>query len=168
MSADRDRDRFTTATRLRAIGAQLVQRPAARVYRARSRRLRPLGRSRLTGRAALLAMVVCSLVVALAYPTRQYVSQRAEIAERRDEVRRLQREVEALREQKARWSDPAYVEQQARARLFFVRPGEVGYVFRGATEGRRTDGPPSRASADVANRAWYDQLWQRVDAADRR
>ena len=162
-----DRDRFSTATRLRAIGVQLVQRPAARVYRARSRRLRPLGRSRLTGRAALLVMVVCTLVVALAYPLRQYVSQRAEIAERRREVARLEREVDALREQKARWSDPAFVEQQARAHLFFLRPGEVGYVFQGG--GRpEPDGLHSRVSGEVETRAWYDRLWQRVDAADRR
>ena len=167
MSADRDRDRFSTATRLRAIGAQLVQRPAARVYRARTRRLRPLGRSRLTGRAALLVMVVCTLVVALAYPLRQYVSQRAEIAERRREVARLEREVEALREQKARWSDPAYVEQQARAHLFYLRPGEVGYVFR---DGGRPEPQShhSRPTGDPETRAWYDRFWQRVDAADRR
>ena len=52
-------ERFSTATRLRALGSQA----AARVYRAQSRRLRrPPRRSRLTGRAALLALVVCGLV----------------------------------------------------------------------------------------------------------
>lgn len=44
-------DRFSTATRLKALGEQA----AARVYRAR-----PPRRNRLTGRAALLALVMCS------------------------------------------------------------------------------------------------------------
>ncbi|HEX5569247.1 MAG TPA: septum formation initiator family protein, partial [Streptomyces sp.] len=100
-----DRERFSTATRLRALGTQA----AARVYRAQSRRVRAPRRSRLTGRAALLVLVLCSLVVALAYPMRQYVSQRAEIADQRRLAEEKRRRVEELRDEKARWQDPAYV-----------------------------------------------------------
>ena len=71
--AVKDRDRFSTSTRLKLLGEQT----AARVYRSQTKR--QARRSRLTGRAALLAMVLCSLIVALAYPMRQYVSQRAQI-----------------------------------------------------------------------------------------
>lgn len=161
-----DRDRFSTTTRLKAIGAVLVQRPAARVYRARSRRMRAPVRTRLTGRAALLALVVCTLVVALAYPMRQYVAQRTEIAEQRRVAEQARQEVQRLREEAARWSDPAYVEQQARLRLFFVRPGETGYVF---PEGRDGSEDAGRAkNREVSGRAWYDNLWDEVDAADQR
>ena len=80
--AGKDRDRFSTATRLRLLGEQT----AARVYRSQTRR--QARRSRLTGRAALLALVLCSLVVALAYPMRQYVSQRADIADQQREAER--------------------------------------------------------------------------------
>ena len=108
--AVKDRDRFSTATRLRLLGEQT----AARVYRSQTKR--QARRSRLTGRAALLALVLCTLVVALAYPMRQYVSQRAEIADQQRETRRRPRErVEQLRDQKARWQDDAYAEQQIRA-----------------------------------------------------
>lgn len=169
-----DRDRFSTTTRLKALGSALVGRPAARVYRVRSRRVRrPRTTGRLTGRAALLALLVCALVVALAYPMRQYVAQRTEISEQRAEAERVRDEVEALREEQARWRDPAYVEQQARLRLHFVRPGERSYVFRdGRAEDVEEDIGGGSGSARSPERnprdgAWYDHLWRQVDEADR-
>ncbi|MDT0346862.1 FtsB family cell division protein [Streptomyces litchfieldiae] len=158
-----DRDRFSTATRLRALGEQA----AARVYRAQNRRLRrPPRRSRLTGRAAVLALVVCSLIVALAYPLRQYIQQRAEI----DDMRRqgeLERErVEELRDQKARWQDPSYVERQARERLNYLRPGETGYILPEEPGGQDED-DDRRTSGAPAARPWYESLWDGVDRADR-
>ena len=169
MAADRGRVRSadnrrqglagtSTATRLRALGGQA----AARVYRAQNRRLRMPRRNRLTGRAALLALVVCSLIVALAYPMRQYVSQRSEIADQRRQAQETRERVEELREEKARWRDPAYVEQQARKHLHYLRPGEVGYTLPdGRDDSRR---PTNRAASD---RAWYENLWDGVDSADR-
>lgn len=168
-----DRDRFSTATRLRALGEQA----AARVYRAQSRRLRrPPRRSRLTGRAALLALVVCTLIVALAYPLRQYVAQRADIAAQRRELAAARQAVEELRDLKARWQDPAFVEQQARRHLQYLRPGEVGYVLPGQRTGAEGDtggavdvvglGGQGKVEAG-ARRPWYDVLWDGIDRADR-
>ncbi|WP_181765161.1 FtsB family cell division protein [Streptomyces albidus (ex Kaewkla and Franco 2022)] len=149
-------DRFSTATRLRALGTQAAER----VYRARGRTVRTPRRSRLTGRAALLALVVCSLVVALAYPMRQYVSQRSEIAEQQRQAEHAREQVKRLREQRARWQDPAYVEQRAREHLHFVRPGETGYTVRDGTGGAR------RPADRDPDRAWYQNLWDGVDKAD--
>ncbi|WP_062216439.1 septum formation initiator family protein [Streptomyces sp. NBRC 109706] len=162
------RDRFSTATRLRALGEQA----AARVYRAQSRRLsgprRPGGpprRSRLTGRAALLALVVCSLVVALAYPLRQYVQQRSEIADQRRQAEEAAAQVEELRDAKARWQDDAYVERQARERLRYVRPGEIGYLLPDASAGESDERLRTRGSS--APRPWHQNLWDGIDRADR-
>ncbi|MEU4210285.1 septum formation initiator family protein [Streptomyces sp. NPDC026206] len=150
-------DRFSTATRLKALGTALVQGPAAaRVYRARPQR-----RSRLTGRAALLALVVCSLVVALAYPMRQWVTQRSDIADQRRLTEHARAQVKRLRDEKARLEDPAYVEQQARQHLHFVRPGEIGYSVvdgSGVTRPRKDEG--------AADRPWYSNLWDGVDTSD--
>jgi cell division protein FtsB len=160
-----DRDRFSTATRIRALGEQA----AARVYRAQNKRLRrPPRRSRLTGRAAVLALVVCSLIVALAYPLRQYIQQRADIADLRRQAEQERERVEELRDEKARWQDPSFVERQARERLNFLRPGETGYLLpqSGADadeeedDGLRTRGAP-------ALRPWYENMWDGVDRADR-
>lgn len=150
-------DRFSTATRLRTLGAQA----AARVYRAQSRRVRTPRKGRLTGRAALLALVLCSLVVALAYPTRQYVTQRSEIADQKRQAERTRDEVDKLKELRARWRDPAFVEQQARRHLHFVRPDERGYTL---PDGTADTGP--RRDRGPANRAWYENMWDAVDAVD--
>ncbi|AKG43272.1 FtsB family cell division protein [Streptomyces xiamenensis] len=160
-----DRDRFSTATRIRALGEQA----AARVYRAQNRRLRrPVRRSRLTGRAALLALVIGALIVALAYPLREYVSQRSEIGDERRKAQDAEERVEELRDEKARWQDPAFVEQQARRHLHYVRPGETGYILP-APPGAQEDGEAERLRnrSAPANRPWYDNLWDGIDKADR-
>ncbi|MGH3343463.1 MAG: FtsB family cell division protein [Carbonactinosporaceae bacterium] len=118
-------------------------------------------RTQLTGRAAILAVVACALVLALAYPLRAYLGQRAEVAELREKVELQRERVAVLHKQEQRWRDPTYVKMQARKRLHYVDPGETGYVTvpdraarasRGASAGRV---PP-----------WFRALWGSVgDAA---
>jgi cell division protein FtsB len=153
--AAKDRDRFSTATRLRLLGEQT----AARVYRSQTRR--QARRSRLTGRAALLALVLCTMIVALAYPMRQYVSQRAQIAEQEREQRQARERVEQLRDLKARWQDDAYAEQQIRLRLHYVMPGETGYIVIDPKTARN-----ARATRSTADLPWYASVWAGVDRAD--
>jgi cell division protein FtsB len=153
--AVKDRDRFSTATRLRLLGEQT----AARVYRSQTRR--QARRSRLTGRAALLALVVCTLVVALAYPMRQYVSQRAQISDLERQQQQERQRVEQLRDLKARWQDDAYAEQQIRQRLHYVMPGETGYVVIDPDAAKQ-----SRADLRAADRPWYANVWYGVDKSD--
>ncbi|GHH08260.1 FtsB family cell division protein [Streptomyces lanatus] len=153
--AVKDRDRFSTATRIRLLGEQT----AARVYRSQTKR--QARRSRLTGRAALLALVLCSLVVALAYPIRQYVSQRAEITDMQREKEEAARRVEELRDTKARWQDDAYAEQQIRQRLHLVMPGETGFIVVDPDAAKK-----SRTDRSEADRPWYANFWDGVDKAD--
>lgn len=153
--AVKDRDRFSTATRIKLLGEQT----AARVYRSQTKR--QARRSRLTGRAALLVLVLCTLIVALAYPIRQYVSQRADIAETERERDQARRRVEQLRDLKARWQDDAYAEQQIRQRLHYVLPGETGYVVIDPDAAKQ-----SRADLGAADRPWYTNVWDGVDKAD--
>ncbi|MEU6391266.1 septum formation initiator family protein [Streptomyces sp. NPDC046939] len=148
--------RFSTATRLRVLGEQTAER----VYRSQNKR--QARRSRLTGRAALLALVVCTLVVALAYPMRQYVSQRGEIADLQRRQQEAKDRVEQLRDEKARWQDDAYAEQRIRERLHMVMPGETGYVV---PDPRATE--DGRAEESAGDRPWYSNVWDGVDKADR-
>ncbi|WP_055490258.1 septum formation initiator family protein [Streptomyces sp. TP-A0356] len=154
--AVKDRDRFSTATRLRLLGEQT----AARVYRSQSRR--QARRSRLTGRAALLALVLCTLVVALAYPMRQYVSQRAQIADQERKREQARQRVEQLRDLKARWQDDAYAQQQIRQRLHYVMPGETGYIVIDPDSVKQ-----SRLERMAAARPWYANIWDGIDKADK-
>ncbi|MEV5848729.1 septum formation initiator family protein [Streptomyces sp. NPDC051985] len=153
--AVKDRDRFSTATRLKLLGEQT----AARVYRSQTRR--QARRSRLTGRAALLAIVLCTMIVALAYPMRQYVSQRAEIADLERQQQQARQRVEQLRDVKARWQDDAYAEQQIRQRLHYVMPGETGYIVIDPGTAKQ-----AHAYLGAADRPWYANVWDGVDKSD--
>ncbi|MFY1678394.1 MULTISPECIES: FtsB family cell division protein [unclassified Streptomyces] len=153
--AAKDRDRFSTTARIRLLG----ERTAARAYRSQSKR--QARRSRLTGRAALLALVVCSMVVALAYPMRQYVAQRAEIADLQEESRRSRDRVEELGDLAARWQDDAFAAREIRARLHYVRPGETGYVMRDPEAAER-----ARADREASGRPWWRTVLDGVDRVD--
>ncbi|MDH6627992.1 cell division protein FtsB [Streptomyces sp. LBL] len=153
--AVKDRDRFSTTTRIRLLGEQT----AARVYRSQTKR--QARRSRLTGRAALLALVLCTLIVALAYPIRQYVSQRADIADQQRLQEQARQRVEQLRDLKARWQDDTYARQQIRQRLHYVMPGETGFIVIDPKAAKR-----SSADLGAADRPWYANVWDGVDKSD--
>ncbi|MET8623503.1 septum formation initiator family protein [Kitasatospora sp. NPDC004669] len=130
-------------------------------------------RPRFTSRATVLVLVLCSLVAILAYPTRQFVSQRAEISAQRAKADHSRQQVEQLRREKARWQDPEYVKAQARSRLHYAVPGETPYI---AVEPAGPAAQPSAPSAPAAPassgssakaaKPWYTSIWDSVDAAD--
>jgi cell division protein FtsB len=119
-------------------------------------------------RAAILLTILVVLAVTLAPTARSLLRQRGEIAALQDKVVQQQQNVADLQREQGRWADPAYVEQQARERLKFVKVGDRSYsVIDPATEVPK---PPASAvvaapQAD-ANAPWYGQLWQSVRLAD--
>lgn len=123
----------------------------------------PATRPALTGRAAILILVLAALVVTLAIPLRAWLAQRAEIAALEADVASAQERVASLQAELADWEDPAFVVAQARSRLHFVFPGEVGYVVLG-----EDDRPvvPSEVE-EVEEAAWYSRLWESTRQADR-
>jgi cell division protein FtsB len=114
-----------------------------------------------TGRALILALVAGTLLLSLAVPVRAWFSQRSEIAGLRADVDAARDRVAALEVQKQRWDDPAFVAAEARRRLHFVLPGEVGFVALG-TE-RSTD---DAAVGEGPQAPWYSSLWGALQAAD--
>lgn len=77
--------------------------------------------------AIMLGLVVLAVFVLV--PTMgTYLSQRQQIAALTQSVQLTTEEVAALTQEKERWADPAYITSQARARLYYVRPGEVVYL----------------------------------------
>ena len=120
-------------------------------------------RPTLTGRAAILVLVLAALVVTLAIPLRAWMSQQAEIAALEADVAQSRERVESLRAELEDWEDPAFVIAQARSRLHFVFPGEVGYVVLG--EDDRPIVPDEERVADQA--PWYSRLWDSTLQADR-
>jgi cell division protein FtsB len=139
------------AERRRTTGTALPRDPAA--PRAR--------RSGLTTRAALLAGIVCLLLLALVVPLREFFAQRGRVQSMRAQVAEQEERVADLERRRRLLEDPAYVEQLARERLLFVRPGEVPYVVL-APEPRTT---PTAGTAEADDRPWYEQLWSTVEGA---
>ena len=108
-------------------------------------------------------LVLAALVVTLAIPLRAWMSQQAEIAALEADVAQSRERVESLRAELEDWEDPAFVIAQARSRLHFVFPGEVGYVVLG--EDDRPIVPEDERAADQA--PWYSRLWDSTLQADR-
>lgn len=121
-------------------------------------------RPSLTGRAAVLAFVVGAVVVSLALPLREFFTQRAVLDDLESRTTASQARVDELTALEQRWRDPSFVKAQARERLHFVMPGEVGYVVLGGDEQTGPGGETS-GSAGAEAPAWYDSLWQSVEAA---
>ncbi len=117
--------------------------------------------TRLTGRAALLAVVICAIALSLAYPVREYIAQRQQIDQLLAQQQTIAAQVKALQEQQANLSQTWYIEQQARDELHMCFPGEQCYEV---ISGQPTPAPatPTQTSADP----WYAKLWQSVQRAD--
>jgi cell division protein FtsB len=114
-------------------------------------------RNRLTGRAGILALTLCAVMVTVAYPLRQYLAQRTQISNLKHQNQVTQQQVAALQTELNKWSDPAYVAIQARERLHYVRPGETGYIVPNLSAGSEPLGIPT-----PTQQAWFDRLWSTV------
>ena len=116
----------------------------------------------------MMSGVLVILALLIAPYVRPYLAQRSQLADGRQELVRLQREVDALRTERDRWNDPDYVKAQARSRLHMVLPGEVGYVNLESGRRAAAKADPRSAAAAVPPRsgeAWYGTLWQSVRTA---
>jgi cell division protein FtsB len=110
-------------------------------------------------RAALLAVVVCVLVLSVAVPLRNYVGQRAELATVYDQQHILADKIAELERRRDLLADPQQVEMQARERLRYVHPGETPYLVQL---------PPGMSTADAGRvqaprQPWYRGLWKSIN-----
>jgi cell division protein FtsL len=117
--------------------------------------------TRLTSRAAVLAVVICAIVLSLAYPVREYVAQRQQIDQLVAKRQAMQARVKSLEAEKARLSDPSYIEQLARQDLDMCFPGTQCYVIEGSQSLIDGAGPKQPGTAP-----WYAKLWRSVEQAD--
>jgi cell division protein FtsL len=118
--------------------------------------------TRLTGRAAVLAVVICAIALSLAYPVREYVTQRKQIDALVAQQQVMLNQVKKLEQEQARLNNPAYIEQLARQELDMCFPRTTCYIVTG---GQRPASTAARA-AKAGPAPWYDKLWQSVQQAD--
>jgi cell division protein FtsB len=119
-------------------------------------------RSRLTSRAAVLAVVTCAIALSLAYPVREYIAQRRQIDQLEAQRQAIAATLRGLEAEQQKLTSNAYVEQQARDRLHMCMPTQTCYVIIN----------PSRPAAPAVSSPapgtpWYERLWHSVQQADK-
>jgi cell division protein FtsB len=117
--------------------------------------------TKLTGRAALLAVVICAIALSLAYPVREYIAQRQQIDQLLAQQQTLSGQVQALQQQSTQLSQNWYIEQEARDELHMCFPQEQCYEVVSGQQARASAVKP-RTPADP----WYSKLWESVQQAD--
>jgi Septum formation initiator len=112
-------------------------------------------------------LVLGALIVSYAQSLRVWFDQHQQISALQQEIKDRETRVDQLGDEVERWNDDAYVKAQARQRLGWVMPGEVGYRVIGP------DGKPLGPSLSPAGSAagakhdptWYAKLWGSVEVA---
>jgi cell division protein FtsB len=118
------------------------------------------GSTRLTGRGALLAVVICAIALSLAYPVREYIAQRQQVDQLLAQRAMTSAQVKALQDQATALGQASYIEQQARDQLHMCFSYEKCYqVIAGPA-------PAAPARAKPAASPWYSRLWQSVQRAN--
>ncbi len=122
-------------------------------------------RRAITGRALVLGALVILLLVLLAAPLHRYFNSRADLSHAAQQLQDDQQQLTQLNRQYQQWSDPGYIQEQARERLQYAMPGDTVYVVvdHGAkSEIQKTETAPG---ATVAGGSWNTRLWASVEQA---
>ena len=125
----------------------------------------PVRSTKLTGRAALLAVVICVIALSLAYPVREYIAQRQQVNALLTQVGTLNQQVKSLRNEASQSQQPWYVEQQARDMLNMCGAGENCYEV---IDGSSPFAVAAASQPKAADTPWYERLWGSVKKADQK
>jgi cell division protein FtsL len=118
------------------------------------------GRPHFTGRAAILAVVLCAIALSLAYPVREYIGQRRQLDQLQVQSEQLSAQLARLQLQQRQLTSPAYIEEQARDQLHMCLPNEMCYEIIGLKA------PARVVAVRQAALPWYSRLWSSVQQAN--
>jgi cell division protein FtsB len=118
-------------------------------------------RTHFTGRAAVLAIVLCGIALSLAYPVREYISQRKQIDQLTAANHRINAEKKHLEAQYRMLHSPVFVEAQARDRLHMCLPNQTCYEIIGSASTK-----PKVVAEKVTAVPWYARMWSSVQVAN--
>lgn len=123
-------------------------------------------RAYVSGRRAIVLGLAVLAVIMLALPMREYLRARSEIGSAAENQAAQQARVDDMQQRLDQWEDPEFVKQQARERLNYLFPTEVGYevIDPGVSENRLAE---QLAPVEPPTGPWYDRLWRSVKAVDR-
>ena len=152
-------------------GRQAAGNKAPKQAKNRAGAKKPRRRSSLTTRAVALALVILMLTISYANSLRVYFAQSHEVATTKAEIADRQAKIADLQTELNRWNDPGFVKLQARTRLGWVMPGEIGFTVVDA-DGKPLGGGSelttgTKPASDKVPQSWYTRLWGSVEAADK-
>jgi cell division protein FtsB len=100
----------------------------------------------------------------------RWKNQQAAVADATAEIQRLEASISTLEDELARWQNPEYIQVQARERLGWVMPGEIGFIVLGPDGQPLGAGTPIQRSGtlpeDEHPQVWFERLWLSVGTAD--
>ncbi|MEP7020008.1 MAG: septum formation initiator family protein [Pseudonocardiales bacterium] len=113
----------------------------------------------------MLGTLVVLLVVLLAAPLHRYFASRSDVEHASQQLHSDQQQLAELTLQLQRWSDPGYIQQQARLRLQYAMPGDTVYIV--TNDGQQSDITRTNPNKDTAKAAatWNQRLWETVQKA---
>jgi cell division protein FtsB len=122
-------------------------------------------RRAVTGRALVLGTLVVLLIVLLASPLNRYFGSRGDLNAAAAQLNTDQKQLAELRKQYTQWSDPGFIQQQARLRLQYAMPGDTVYVV--VDHGAKSDIEKTTAAPKTAQAggSWNTRLWSSVERA---
>ena len=123
-----------------------------------------------TARAIIAVVVLAVVMISFANALRVWYIQSGDLATAEAAIEARSARVTELQDELARWDDSAYVKAQARARLGWVMPGEVGYrvldengqVLSGTSEIEGVGTP----TGNQLETQWWDRLASSIKHAD--
>jgi cell division protein FtsB len=116
----------------------------------------------------VLVLVISVLTISYASSLKAYFQQHSQIQDLRSRIAASQSDIDRLEAERARWGDPAYVREQARARFGYLMPGQTSYVVIGE------DGKPLAPQASLSDprthtsstpTAWWTTEWRSMQLA---
>jgi cell division protein FtsB len=122
-------------------------------------------RRAVTGRALVLGTLVVLLLVLLASPLHRYFGSRSDVQHASQQLRSDQSELAKMNAQLRRWSDPGYIQRQARVRLQYAMPGDTVYIVTGPGQPSDITTSNEKTKAKAADETWNQKLWETVQKA---
>ncbi len=112
----------------------------------------------LSNRALIAGIVLFVVAVTLAPPIQHYFTQKAQINSLENQLADNQAMLDNAKKELLLWDDPEYVASQARARLYFVFPGERQYIVVGNEEITNNNSEPKVSEQLPVGIPWYSRL----------
>ncbi len=116
-------------------------------------------------RLTILGALLLFLAVIITPTLNSYLQQRDQISQLGAQVKSQRASVAQQQAELKKWNNPAYVQQQAKSRLGFVKPGDTLTVL--VDENGKPLPGSNPSGRTISTNPWYGQIWSSVKGANK-